>query len=351
MAGVKSTLCSASAVILGACAPYAAARLGCADLPFAVPQDFLGENSGRLAEFFAAANPLFAAVILYGFSLAAFLFSGARGRVPSEAARLLAVAVAVHAAGAGASMFLCGGMPPLDAPEVAVLIGIAASGLGLLLYAKKRGAECGAAGATAGLLSLLVANAEGAGGSVAAAFDSNILFWTYYAAVVAGFGGTFLCGFAATFRILANPLSRGNFGISTGDTAKTVYGLQCFSLFFLIAGTMLGGIWSDCVWGRFWSWDSREIGVFAVILWTAAATHARRFKLISDRGYLGMAVLGNALSAWAVLGIDSVASDSVGGGRIGLYLWTFAGVEFAVWLLTFYKYAEKSGSDDKKSLN
>ena len=202
-----------------------------------------------------------------------------------------------------------------------------------------------------GLLALLAANAERAGGSVAAAFDSNLLFWTYYAAVVAGFGGTFLCGFAATLRIVSNPLSRGNFGISTGGTAKTTYGLQCFSLFFLLAGTMLGGIWSDCVWGRFWSWDSREIGVFAVILWTAAATHAKRFKLLSDRGYLGMAVLGNALCAWAVLGIDSAASNSVGGGRIGPYLWAFAGLEFAAWLLTFYKYAEKSGSDDKKSLN
>lgn len=349
MAGVKSALCSAAAV-LGACAPYAASRLGFSDLPFAMPQDFIGGNSGRLAEFFAAANPLFAAVLLYGFSLAAFLVSGARGRTPTVAARILAAAAAVHAAGAGASVFLCGGMPPLDAPEVAVFIGVAAAVLGLFLYAKNRGAECGAAGAASGLLSLLVANAVGAGGS-AAAFDSNFLFWTYYAAVVAGFGGTFLCGFAATFRILANPLSRGNFGIFTADTAKTAYGLQCFSLFFLLAGTMLGGIWSDCVWGRFWSWDSREIGVFAVILWTAAATHAKRFKLISDRGYLGMAVLGNALCAWAVFGIDSAAFGSVAGGRIGLYLWAFAGLEFIAWLLTFYKYAEKSGAGDKKSLN
>lgn len=348
MAGVKSVLCTALAVILGACAPYAAAHFGCADLPFAVPHDFVGENSGRLAEFFAAANPLFAAAILYGFSLAAFFFSCVWGKIPTAALQILAVAVAVHAAGAGASTFLCGGMPPLDAPEAAVFIGIAAAVLGLVLYAKRRGSECGAAGASAGLLALLVANADGVGGSVAAAFDSNLLFWTYYAAVVAGFGGTFLCGFAATFRIAANPLSRGNFGIFTGDTAKTAYGLQCFSLFFLLAGTMLGGIWSDCVWGRFWSWDSREIGVFAVILWTAAATHAKRFKLISDRGYLGMAVLGNALCAWAVFGIDS---ESVGGGRIGLYLWGFAVLEFAVWLLTFYKYAEKSGSCDKKSLN
>lgn len=351
MAGVKSALCSAAAVVLGACAPYAASRLGLSGLPFEVPRDFLDGNSGRLAEFFAAANPLFAAVLLYGFSLAAFLVSGARGRTPTVAARILAAAVATHAAGAGVAAFLCGGMPPLDAPEIAVFMGIAAAVLGLLLYAKNRGAECGASGASAGLLSLLVANADGAVGSVAASFDSNLLFWTYYAAVVAGFGGSFLCGFAATFRIAANPLSRGNFGIATGDTAKTAYGLQCFSLFFLLAGTMLGGIWSDCVWGRFWSWDSREIGVFAVILWTAAATHARRFKLLSDRGYLGMAVLGNALCAWAVFGIGSAASHSVGEGRIGLYLWAFAGLEFAAWLLTFYKYAEKRGTGDKKSLN
>ena len=100
MAGVKSALCSAAAVVLGACAPYAASRLGFSGLPFAAPRDFLGGNSGWLSEFFAAANPLFAAVLLYGFSLAAFLVSGARGRTPTVAARILAAAVAAAVAAA-----------------------------------------------------------------------------------------------------------------------------------------------------------------------------------------------------------------------------------------------------------
>ena len=31
-----------------------------------------------------------------------------------------------------------------------------------------------------------------------------------------------------------------------------------FFLFFSLVGTVLGGIWADQSWGRFWEWDAKE---------------------------------------------------------------------------------------------
>ena len=39
-----------------------------------------------------------------------------------------------------------------------------------------------------------------------------------------------------------------------------VYGIICFAMLFSFAGTVLGGIWADQSWGRFWGWDPKENG-------------------------------------------------------------------------------------------
>ena len=54
-----------------------------------------------------------------------------------------------------------------------------------------------------------------------------------------------------------------------------VYGIVCFSLFFSFVGTVLGGIWADQSWGRFWGWDPKENGALMIVLMNALVLHAR----------------------------------------------------------------------------
>ena len=39
-----------------------------------------------------------------------------------------------------------------------------------------------------------------------------------------------------------------------------IYGIVCFATLFSFVGTVLGGIWADQSWGRFWGWDPKENG-------------------------------------------------------------------------------------------
>ena len=50
---------------------------------------------------------------------------------------------------------------------------------------------------------------------------------------------------------------------------RMIYGSLCFALFFSFIGTVLGGLWADDSWGRFWGWDPKENGALIIVLWNA----------------------------------------------------------------------------------
>ena len=85
--------------------------------------------------------------------------------------------------------------------------------------------------------------------------------------------------------------------------AKMSYGIVCFCLIFSIVGTVLGGIWANYSWGRFWGWDPKENGALMICLWSLVILHARMGGMIRDIGiamnaiFLGMIVM---FSWWGV---------------------------------------------------
>jgi ABC-type transport system involved in cytochrome c biogenesis permease subunit len=62
------------------------------------------------------------------------------------------------------------------------------------------------------------------------------------------------------------------------------YGVVCFCLFFSLVGTVLGGIWANYSWGRFWGWDPKENGALMICIWTLVILHGRMAGWIRDLG-------------------------------------------------------------------
>ena len=73
--------------------------------------------------------------------------------------------------------------------------------------------------------------------------------------------------------------------------AKMVYGIVCFATLFSFVGTVLGGIWADQSWGRFWGWDPKENGALLIVLWNATILHARWGGLVRERGLMNLAIV------------------------------------------------------------
>ena len=85
------------------------------------------------------------------------------------------------------------------------------------------------------------------------------------------------------------------------------YGVVCFCLFFSLIGTVLGGIWANYSWGRFWGWDPKENGALMICLWTLVMLHGRMAGWIRDLGiHMNGIILGIIVtfSWWGVNNLE-----------------------------------------------
>ena len=74
------------------------------------------------------------------------------------------------------------------------------------------------------------------------------------------------------------------------------------ALFLTILAVLLGMIWTKIEWGRYWAWDSKEIGGLSVVAWLACYLIAHQFFKNSERGVLAISMLGNIVVSLAWFG-------------------------------------------------
>ena len=77
-------------------------------------------------------------------------------------------------------------------------------------------------------------------------------------------------------------------------------------VFLLAAGTILGGVWADYSWGRFWGWDPKEVWALVALLGYLAVLHARSAGWIQQFGLAALAVICFALVVMAWYGVNFV---------------------------------------------
>jgi hypothetical protein len=78
--------------------------------------------------------------------------------------------------------------------------------------------------------------------------------------------------------------------------------LGSMALLLTILGVLLGVVWAKIEWGRYWAWDSKEIGGLSVLVWLACYLVAHRLFKSSGRGVLAISMLGNIVTSLAWFG-------------------------------------------------
>ena len=150
-----------------------------------------------------------------------------------------------------------------------------------------------------------------------AVLDSNFWLATHVVIITIGYSTTFLAGFLG-IAYVCHKLVLSFFGGSNKYGAKLIetekdahrilgamiYGITCFSIFFSLVGTVLGGIWADQSWGRFWGWDAKENGALLIVIWNAILLHARWSGIAKIRGIAAIAIFGNVVTAWSWFGTN-----------------------------------------------
>ncbi len=139
-----------------------------------------------------------------------------------------------------------------------------------------------------------------------AVLDTNFWLSTHVICVSLGYAATLAAGalgvtyvLGGLFTPLLNPQRRQ-------VLTRLIYGAACFGLLFSFVGTVLGGLWADDSWGRFWGWDPKENGAVMIVLWNAVVLHARWGGMVRQRGMAALAVIGNAVTAWSWEGVNQL---------------------------------------------
>jgi ABC-type transport system involved in cytochrome c biogenesis permease subunit len=87
---------------------------------------------------------------------------------------------------------------------------------------------------------------------------------------------------------------------------QAVYRSIQVGVVLLAAGTILGGVWADYSWGRFWGWDPKETWAFIALMGYLAALHGRLVGWVKNVGLLVTAVLAFNLVIMAWYGVNYV---------------------------------------------
>jgi ABC-type transport system involved in cytochrome c biogenesis permease subunit len=143
-----------------------------------------------------------------------------------------------------------------------------------------------------------------------------------------GYSAMFLAGaLAILFGVLGVFGARGFNKNAARSISGMVYGITCFGVLFSLVGTILGGIWADQSWGRFWGWDPKENGAIMIVIMGAIYLHARWGGICKERGLMALAICGNIITAWSWFGTNLLG--------VGLHSYGFTEGGF-FWLTGFW---------------
>lgn len=102
---------------------------------------------------------------------------------------------------------------------------------------------------------------------------------------------------------------------------NAIYRAMQIGVAFLAPGIILGGIWADYSWGRFWGWDPKETWALIALLGYLAVLHARYAGMIKHFGMVVTSIVSFSLVIMAWYGVNFVLGaglHSYGFGAGGL---------------------------------
>ncbi|OFZ16212.1 MAG: hypothetical protein A2Z20_00200 [Bdellovibrionales bacterium RBG_16_40_8] len=90
------------------------------------------------------------------------------------------------------------------------------------------------------------------------------------------------------------------------DYAKHAYRAVQLGCFFLTIGIILGGIWADYSWGRFWGWDPKETWSLIADLGFLALLHSRYIGWAKDFIFLALSPVAYLMVIMAWYGVNFI---------------------------------------------
>ena len=311
------------------------------------PSIYPAESKLRLEFFYNHFDGFYRAALCYGFALLLLGISYARGRGSYLKSAGLALAVAgllFHATGIALRCMIAGRPPVTNMYESIIWVSFAVSFFGMIFFLRYRTTVYLLAALPVSLIALLLVHQMPI--AMPASIDPLVPvlrdnFWltihvltitlSYAAfALAMGFGHILL------WRYLRNPAA------ARADQSMHfwLYRILQLGVLLLAAGTILGGVWANYSWGRFWGWDPKETWALIALLCYILTLHGRLAGWWTQFGLVVASVVCFLAVLMAWYGVNFVLGKGLHSYGFGIggetYVATFVlldllFVAFAVW--------------------
>ncbi len=304
--------------------------------PSVYPQD----RQLRLEYFYNHFEAFYRAIWFYGLAFLILLVAHARGGgrlLRNVGVSIAALAIVFHASGIVMRCLIAGRPPVTNMYESIIWVSFAVSFFGMIFFARYRTSVYLLAALPVSLIALLLVH------QMPIAMPSNIdplvpvlrdNFWltvhvltitlSYAAfALAMGFGHILL------WRYVRNPASAR----ADAPMHFWLYRVLQLGVLLLAAGTILGGVWANYSWGRFWGWDPKETWALIALLCYLTTLHGRLAGWWTEFGLVVASVVCFLAVLMAWYGVNFVLGKGLHSYGFGIGGETYVAIGVALDLL------------------
>lgn len=279
------------------------------------PEELVSADALSYESFFNRLSPFYYAAVLYVFTLIMGLVGWLLlPKIMNRAAFWSILAIFILHTFAMVSRIYISGRPPVtNLYSSALFIGWGGVALGLifeLIFKIGIGniiaSICGAATLTIAHLLHSISDSGDTVSVMQAVLDTQFWLATHVTCITLGYTTTFVAGILGILYVLAGVCSPSLTPHMDKELDRMMYGSLCFAIMFSFIGTVLGGLWADDSWGRFWGWDPKENGALLIVLWNVFVLHCRWDRIVSARGTAVLAIVGNICTSFSWFAVNQL---------------------------------------------
>lgn len=291
----------------------------------------------RLHPFLWAKIALGGAFLLFAFSLHRRL-----SRIQPAALAAMAAGFVLYTAGLAIRAYLAGRAPWSNMYESLVAIGWALVLLTAIFELMRRDRMFGMIGGALGTIVLALAEFASLDRGINPLVPALQSYWLNYHVIItlAGYAAFAIAMGLGHAVLISGVRSKGEVTPGLANLTKANLRVIQIGSLLLITGILLGAVWANVSWGRFWGWDPKE--TWALICWFVyiVLLHGRSAGWLAWRGLAAASVGAFPIVIMTYYGVNYYLSGlhSYGAGSspgIPWQVYAYLGIEalFLAWVL------------------
>jgi ABC-type transport system involved in cytochrome c biogenesis permease subunit len=304
------------------------------DFVYKISTKYINKDRIVLENYYGDFNLLHKSLLLYISSFLLYLLSIFFRKYPElitkAATMIFSIGIVTNFLAIAMRVYILARPPVSGLYESIIFVSLIVVCLSVILERKYKIEYAAMTGSLLGALLLFISTKYASDGDtmsiLIAVLNSNFWLTVHVLTITSGYALCFISGTVShIYLIKQNKIDTKN--------EKHLVILSLISLVFVLTGTLLGGVWADQSWGRFWGWDPKENGAMLIALWLIMLLHGRISKIISPTIFaFGLAFINIiVMVAWFGVNLLSVGLHSYGfTNKIALSLGLFICVELLV---------------------